>query len=33
MAPLSAQAVQDYRTVVGFVDNELEGIWEQVIVA
>jgi len=27
MAPLTAQPVQDYRAVVGFVNNELEGIW------
>jgi hypothetical protein len=33
MTPLTAQPVQDYRAVVGFVNNELEGIWKQVIVA
>jgi hypothetical protein len=33
MVPLTAQPVQDYRAVAGFVNDELEGIWEQVIVA
>jgi len=33
MAPLTAEPVQDYRAVAGFVNNELEGILEHVIVA
>jgi hypothetical protein len=33
MVPLTAQSVQDDRVVVGFVNNEWEGIWKQVIMA